>query len=81
MGENYVSTIAGLRKAKGLTQRQVAEALDVDVSSVRNWERVVMGSRCSFGSRSFASCLSVRLKTFMRKNAGVMRDDRSTRPN
>jgi transcriptional regulator with XRE-family HTH domain len=39
MGENYVSTIAELRKAKGLTQRQVAEALDVDVSSVRNWEK------------------------------------------
>jgi transcriptional regulator with XRE-family HTH domain len=39
MGENYVSTIARLRKAKGLTQRQVADALDVDVSSVRNWEK------------------------------------------
>jgi putative transcriptional regulator len=39
MGENYVSTIARLREKKGLTQRQVAESLGVDVSTVRNWEK------------------------------------------
>lgn len=39
MGENYVSRIAKLREQKGLTQRQVADALSVDPSTVRNWER------------------------------------------
>ncbi len=39
MGENYVSRVAKLREEKGLTQRRVAEALDVDVSTVRNWEK------------------------------------------
>ncbi|MBW4674698.1 MAG: helix-turn-helix transcriptional regulator [Desmonostoc geniculatum HA4340-LM1] len=39
MGENYVSRIAKLREEKGLTQRQIAETLGVDVSTVRNWEK------------------------------------------
>jgi putative transcriptional regulator len=39
MGEIYVSKISRLREAKGLTQRQVAIALGVDSSTVRNWER------------------------------------------
>jgi transcriptional regulator with XRE-family HTH domain len=39
MGEIYVSRIAVLREAKGLTQRQVAESLGIDVSTVRNWEK------------------------------------------
>jgi transcriptional regulator with XRE-family HTH domain len=39
MGENYVSSIARLREKKGMTQRQVADCLGVDVSTVRNWER------------------------------------------
>jgi putative transcriptional regulator len=39
MGENFVSRIAKLREAKGLTQRQISEALGVDVSTVRNWEK------------------------------------------
>jgi len=39
MGKNYVSKIAKLREEKNFTQRQVAEALGVDVSTVRNWEK------------------------------------------
>ncbi len=39
MGENYVSKVAKLREEKGLTQRQIAETLNVDVSTVRNWEK------------------------------------------
>jgi transcriptional regulator with XRE-family HTH domain len=39
MGEIYVSKIAKLREEHDLTQRQVAEALGVDVSTVRNWEK------------------------------------------
>lgn len=39
MGENYVSRIAELRELKKMTQRQVADALGVDTSTVRNWER------------------------------------------
>jgi transcriptional regulator with XRE-family HTH domain len=39
MGENYVSRIAKLREERGLTQRQIAESLGVDVSTVRNWEK------------------------------------------
>lgn len=39
MGEIYVSRIAKLREEKGLTQRQIAEMLGVDVSTVRNWEK------------------------------------------
>lgn len=31
--------IEALRREKGLTQSQVAKALDVDVSTVRNWEK------------------------------------------
>ena len=34
-----MSRIAKLREAKGLTQRQIAQALDIDVSTVRNWEK------------------------------------------
>ena len=39
MGEIYLSRIAKLREAKNMTQRQVAESLGCDVSTVRNWER------------------------------------------
>lgn len=34
-----MSRIAKLREQKGLTQRQISEALGVDVSTVRNWEK------------------------------------------
>ncbi len=34
-----MTKLAKLREAKGLTQRQVADALSVDPSTVRNWER------------------------------------------
>ncbi|MEP1057713.1 MULTISPECIES: helix-turn-helix domain-containing protein [Cyanophyceae] len=34
-----MSRVAKLREEKGLTQRQIAEALGVDVSTVRNWEK------------------------------------------
>lgn len=34
-----MSRIAKLRLDKGLTQRQIAETLGVDVSTVRNWEK------------------------------------------
>lgn len=39
MGEIYVSKIAELREQAGLTQRQLADAIDVDPSTIRNWER------------------------------------------
>jgi transcriptional regulator with XRE-family HTH domain len=39
MGEIYVSKIAELRKKAGLTQRQLADAVGVDPSTIRNWER------------------------------------------
>jgi putative transcriptional regulator len=39
MGDNYVSRIAELREKQDLTQRQIAEALGIDVSTVRNWEK------------------------------------------
>jgi transcriptional regulator with XRE-family HTH domain len=39
MGENYVSRISKLREEQELTQRQVADVLGVDVSTVRNWEK------------------------------------------
>ncbi|BAZ67310.1 helix-turn-helix transcriptional regulator [Pelatocladus sp. BLCC-F211] len=39
MEKNYVSKIAKLREEQGLTQRQIAERLGVDVSTVRNWEK------------------------------------------
>ncbi|WP_233787034.1 helix-turn-helix domain-containing protein [Dulcicalothrix desertica] len=34
-----MSKIAKLREEQGLTQRQIAERLGVDVSTVRNWEK------------------------------------------
>ena len=34
-----MSRVAKLREEKGLTQRQIAETLNVDVSTVRNWEK------------------------------------------
>jgi putative transcriptional regulator len=34
-----VYRLAKLREEKGLTQRRVAEALGVDISTVRNWEK------------------------------------------
>ncbi|WP_256874759.1 helix-turn-helix domain-containing protein [Nostoc sp. C057] len=37
--DGYVSRIAKLREEKNLTQRQIAEALGLDVSRVRNWEK------------------------------------------
>ncbi|MEN9871122.1 MAG: hypothetical protein RLZZ171_2110 [Cyanobacteriota bacterium] len=38
------SKLAELRKAKGLTQAEVAKAINVDVSTVRNLERDRSGS-------------------------------------
>jgi len=38
MGEFYVSKIAELREAKGLTQNQLAALIGVDPSTLRNWE-------------------------------------------
>lgn len=35
----YVSNIAELRKQKNLTQRQLADLVGVDTSTIRNWER------------------------------------------
>lgn len=35
----YVSNIAELRKQKKLTQRQLADLVGVDTSTIRNWER------------------------------------------
>ncbi|MDY6783386.1 MAG: helix-turn-helix transcriptional regulator [Cyanobacteriota bacterium] len=35
----FVSRIFKLREKKGLTQRQMAQMLDVDVSTIRNWEK------------------------------------------
>lgn len=34
-----MSAIAKLRRKRKLTQRQIATALDIDVSTVRNWEK------------------------------------------
>ncbi len=34
-----MSQIAELREAKGLTQSQLARAIDVDISTIRNLER------------------------------------------
>lgn len=39
MGEIYVSRVSLLRKQKSLTQRQLADLVDVDPSTIRNWER------------------------------------------
>ncbi len=39
MGEIYVSQVAELRKRKNMTQRQLADVVGVDPSTVRNWER------------------------------------------
>jgi putative transcriptional regulator len=39
MGEIYVSRVAELRKQKDLTQRQLADMVGVDPSTIRNWER------------------------------------------
>lgn len=39
MGEIYVSKVAELRKNRNLTQRQLADLVGVDPSTVRNWER------------------------------------------
>ena len=39
MGEIYVSRVAELRSAKNLTQRQLADMVGVDPSTIRNWER------------------------------------------
>jgi transcriptional regulator with XRE-family HTH domain len=39
MGEIYVSKVAELRKQKNLTQRQLADLIGVDPSTIRNWER------------------------------------------
>jgi len=38
MGEIYVSRVKQLREAKGLTQRQLADIIGVDPSTIRNWE-------------------------------------------
>ena len=34
-----MSKIAELRRAAGLTQRQLADSIGVDPSTIRNWER------------------------------------------
>ncbi|MGL5061899.1 MAG: helix-turn-helix domain-containing protein [Microcoleus sp.] len=34
-----MSRIAQLRETKNMTQRQVADVLGVDISTVRNWEK------------------------------------------
>ena len=39
MGEIYLSRVSQLRKRKNLTQRQLADLIGVDPSTVRNWER------------------------------------------
>ncbi|MBD6620940.1 helix-turn-helix transcriptional regulator [Komarekiella sp. 'clone 1'] len=39
MGEIFVSRVAQLRKQKDLTQRQLADLVGVDPSTIRNWER------------------------------------------
>ncbi|MBP0016245.1 MAG: helix-turn-helix transcriptional regulator [Cyanobacteria bacterium SBLK] len=39
MGEIYLSKVAELRKQKQLTQRQLADLVGVDPSTIRNWER------------------------------------------
>ena len=39
MQKIYVSKVAQLRKQKNLTQRQLADLVGVDPSTVRNWER------------------------------------------
>jgi len=39
MGEIPVSKIAALREAKGMTQAELARAIGVDVSTIRNLER------------------------------------------
>ena len=39
MGEIFVSKLAEVRKIKGLTQRQLADIVGVDPSTIRNWER------------------------------------------
>ncbi|MBO1055840.1 MAG: helix-turn-helix transcriptional regulator [Dolichospermum sp. JUN01] len=39
MKKIYVSKVAQLRKQKNLTQRQLADLVGVDPSTVRNWER------------------------------------------
>ena len=38
MGEIYVSQVKKLREARGLTQRQLADIVGVDPSTIRNWE-------------------------------------------
>jgi transcriptional regulator with XRE-family HTH domain len=38
MGEIFVSKVAELRRARGLTQQQLAEELGVALSTIRNWE-------------------------------------------
>lgn len=48
MGETYVtyvSKVADLRKRKNLTQRQLADLVGADPSTVRNWERDREGTK------------------------------------
>jgi len=39
MGQVYVFKIAELRKQKNLTQKEFADLIGVDISTVRNWEQ------------------------------------------
>lgn len=39
MGKVYVLKIAELRKQKNLTQKEFADLVGVDISTIRNWEQ------------------------------------------
>lgn len=39
MEELYVSKIAELREKVGLTQKELADSVGIDISTLRNWER------------------------------------------
>lgn len=55
MGDN----IRALREAKGISQRELAEALGVDQSAVSNWERG-KAEPTAFNIRRLADLLGVK---------------------